>query len=175
MSFFENFYYKWRINCKLCYFNFIPFIDILEEYNRFDVVGAEDTIIPFKLSFEQGSNNVECFKNSDNTEFDIYYRNLHLHYTNTEKNKMFTISLKKPEDDWVMSEEEQVDMSHPINEVMEIFYSYDTLIADRKRCCGVEYIEGTWDKYFYVTLTNLEKTITGLTIAAQFSKEYACK
>lgn len=177
MNLFKKIYYKWRINYKISCFDFKPFVKILEDYHKFTEPipeGDEDFAKDFYITDIPGR--VECFRNTENTEFDIYYENMHMHITDTKKDKVVTISLKKNNDRWSLASVNGViDVSNPINDTMEVFCWYDVFVMNRKRCEGVEYVEGVWNKYFYCTLVELEKTIVGFTLAAQFTEEYNAK
>ena len=118
--------------------------------------------------YQYGTDNVfdddfTAFK-SDNGIIDIYYKNFHVFIADNSKDKIISINLKKDEDKW---EIDKTNPSKPITKTFEIYRWYDVTVYDTDKYMNERYVDGSWNKYFYKTLKNLNNVINGMTDKSQ--------
>ena len=165
-----NIFYKWLMNNKAngLYLELEDMINTINEYNLFS--GTESNA-------GQILECTEIFKkvNGDKTSYNIFYDNLHIRMEVSPREKVYSIHLKKTEDDWafdVPDEEDKCDYSHPTNQTFRIYVSYDVPVLNITRAAGDSYTHGAWDKYVFKTINELIEVIDNCTDSAQFNKNY---
>lgn len=149
-------FYNFKANYLVRKVLFFNFPEILDKYYQY---------CQGKLS----DNEFSAFKSNDGT-IDIYYKNFHVTIINNKKDKIVSINLKREEDCWIINKD---DYSNPLTKSFEIYRWYDVTVYDDDRHFGVRYVDGTWDKYFYKTLKELDKCVNDMTDKSQMYQEYA--
>lgn len=135
---------------------FFDFPAILDKYYHYCTDNVSDS-------------DFSAFK-SDNGIIDIYYKNFHVFIADNKRDKIVSISLKKDEDKW---EIDKNNPSKPITKTFEIYRWYDVTVYDTDKYMNERYVDGSWNKYFYKTLKNLNDVINGMTDKNQMLAEYS--
>ena len=170
-----NFFYKWLMDSKAngLHFKLEGMIDIINEYN---LVNGPETNESQILEFTENEKYFIFKKvNSDKTSYNIFYDSLHIRMEVSPREKVYSIHLKKTEDNWtfdVPDGEEKCDYSHPTNQTFRIYVSYDVPVLNITRAAGDSYTHGAWDKYAFKTINDFTKIIDNCTDSAQFNKNY---
>ena len=103
----------------------------------------------------------------------MFFENFHIHISFCEHEKIFSIRLKKSDEIWRFKDDEgNVDFSHPINQTYEIYIWYEVPVLDVTKSVGSIYKNGTWDKYFYVTIKKFLRGVNSITDNSQFNESY---
>lgn len=170
-----NIFYRWLMNSK-AYGLYLELENIIKVINEHNLVNGIEVDASHFLSF---SNENEYFiykkDNGEKTSYNIFYDNLHIRLEVSPKEKVYSIHLKKVEDNWCFNITEGktvCDYSHPTNQTFRIFVSYDIPVLNITRAVGDTYSQGTWDKYVYNKLNEFEEIIDGCTDSIQFNKIY---
>ena len=112
-------------------------------------------------------------KKEDKEIFDLFFENFHIHISFCEHEKIFSIRLKKSDEVWRFKDDEgNVDFSHPINQTYEIYIWYEVPVLDVTKSVRSIYKNGTWDKYFYITIKKFLRGINSITDNSQFNEAY---
>ena len=170
-----NIFYKWLMNGKAnsLYFELEDMIETINEYN---LVNGSETNISHYLEFTENEKYFIFKKvNGDKTSYNIFYGSLHIRLEVSPREKVYSIHLKKMEDDWafaVPDGEDKCDYSHPTNQTFRIYVSYDVPVLNITRAAGDSYSHGAWDKYVYETINEIIENIDNCTDSAQFNKNY---
>ncbi len=145
-------------------------INIIEKYNLYNSIEDKDDsyIIvgdkPYFFKTEKGTKTI----------YDLFVENLHIHISEDKNEKIYSIRLKKRDEDWAFAKDDSGiwDVSHPLNEHFEVFVCYDIPVLNVTKATGYDYKHGSWDKYVYVTLSQFTDYIKSMTIVSRFDEEY---
>ena len=113
--------------------------------------GYEDKLIGFQMG--------DCY--------DIFYKNLHLHYMETRESIVTRISIKQDQDVWKIGSRfsEETD-------TMEVFLTYDIEVLGGLRCDNTIDRFGNWNEYVYKMLLDIENQVYCYTRESEFNKAY---
>jgi hypothetical protein len=147
-------------------------VKILFDYKRF--TDAEN--VKFDGDGRLGLISSELYikkKKDEKDVFDLFFENLHVHISISDNEKIFSIRLKKADDIWRFKDDEgNIDFSHPINQTYEVYVWYEVPVLDITKSVGCIYKNGTWDKYFYITVKKFLNNVKGITDNSQFNEAY---
>lgn len=106
--------------------------------------------------------------------YDLFFCNLHIHLSKSDTENIISVRLKKNEDEWVFKKDDEkiIDFSHPINQTYEIYVWYEVPVLDITKSTGYLYKNGTWDSYFYKTMSLFLKSVEETTDNSQFNEAY---
>lgn len=149
-------YYNFMSNYLVKRVLFFDFPKIIDKYYQYGTDNVSD-------------GDFSAFK-SDNGIIDIYYKNFHVFIVNNDKDKIVSISLKKDEDKWEINKD---NPSKPITKTFEIYRWYDVTVYDTDKFMNERYVDGSWNKYFYKTLKDLDKYVNNMTVKNQMYQEYS--
>ena len=170
-----NFVYKWLMASKAhgLYFDLEKIIQTVEQYNLV-CTGKEKEKNTLFLKDEEGEYKVFKTVVDTKTSYNIFIGNVHIRMEISPNGKVYSVHLKKQEDRWNFSlgDNGEMDYSHPDTQTFRIYMTYDVPVLDITRAVGDSYIQGSWNKYVYNTLSLLEETIDNCTDSAQFNKNY---
>jgi hypothetical protein len=88
------------------------------------------------------------------------------------KEYIYSIHLKKHEDDWEFIKNKNIDYSIPVISTYRIYIAYDVPVLNITRSVGDAYIHGSWDEYVYRTLQKLFAEVNNYNEIVQFNKWY---
>jgi len=161
----KHLYWSWIADNELAHFDIEEYIEILETNNR--VMTNLEDVDPI---FEKDEN-FYVFKN--NNEYNIYYKDFHIFFDKTVNDRIVTISIKKQDDRWIVpTAKKTVDISHPINESIEVYYNFTTIVKNREQYNGERHLSGTWDKVLVTQIKEFQSKVIDLTSMSLFNKEY---
>lgn len=148
--------YKDILNQKLRNFSARKLFHIMEEYGKLyerpvDANIRTDDLIGFNIG--------------DN--YDIFYKNVHIHYKDTDNIKILRVSIKQPEDNWRIGDNFSED-----NDVMEVYLTYDIEVLGGLRCMNTIIKNGNWNEYVSKTLDEIEHIVISYTRESKFNREY---
>lgn len=171
-----NFFYKWLMDSKAnsLHFELEKMIEIINQYSLVNgtVATKDQTLITV---VDENKYFIYKTLNEDKTSYNIFYDNLHIRMEISSKEKVYSIHLKKQDDNWsfiVPDGETQCDYSHPTNQTFRIFVFYDIPVLNITRAAGDSYTHGAWDKYAFKTINDFIKIIDNCTDSVQFNKNY---
>jgi hypothetical protein len=146
--------------------NFNDLIRTAETYNLFVSKDEQDIVVI--------ANEYKIFKTvSENKVFyNIFYENLHIRMETSPKEYIYSIHLKKHEDDWEFIKNKNIDYSIPVISTYRIYIAYDVPVLNITRSVGDAYIHGSWDEYVYRTLQKLFAEVNNYNEIVQFNKWY---
>ena len=170
-----NFFYKWLMTSKAngLYFELESMIEIINQYSLVNGPIAETS--QFLHTNEEHKYFIYKTASGDKVSYNIFYDNLHIRMEISSKEKVYSIHLKRQEDEWsfiVPKGEKHCDYSHPTNQTLRIFVSYDVPVLNITRAAGDSYTHGAWDKYVFNTINDFIEIIDNCTDSAQFNKNY---
>ena len=176
-----NFVYKWMVENKARSYDLeiVKAINILEKYNLFDSVSAIKDITEAETK-----DNVKILKRNfffsqvreGVVVYDIYFNNLHIHVSEGEKEKVYSIRIKRQEDFWAIPfKDDRMDVSHPKNPTYEVYVWYSVPILDLKSVDGYIYNTGSWDKQVYRDMDDFFQMAKSETDYSRFNANYKQK
>lgn len=180
-----KFVYKWLVDAKLkssaYIYHIVRAIEVLEKYNLWTTNKYEN----FNVADWQGRKLTHrfisdtyftYFKREDGkkTVYDLFYDNLHIHASVSDKEKIYSIRIKKADEEWACPIEVDgtINTSHPQNDTFEVYVWYSLPILDFTRVEDDEYRHGNWDKYVYLGMNAFVEEIENNTVTAKFNNEY---
>ncbi len=171
--------YRWLVDTKSHSYdeNIIDAIETIEKFGKWDN--------PMDLSinsvengqYELTANGDANFKRERDGKvvYDIFRENLHIHVSRTENEKIYSIRVKIPSDNWTFSyscDKMGPDISHPSNEYYEVYISYLLPVLDFTTASGDVYKHGAWDKYVYRKMASFFGEIRSETDVSKFNSYY---
>lgn len=109
----------------------------------------------------------------DKTVYDLFLDNLHIHVSIGKKEKIYSIRLKKKDDNWTIPMTETgCDYSHPSNDYYEVYVWYEVPVLDITTTDGYVYNEGTWNKVVYKEMAAFFKRTQAMTKVSEFNACY---
>ncbi len=147
MRIFSNLYYGTKAKSLLNSERLKESLDIISEYG---------------LSNED----VKVFKNGKLT--NIYYENLHLFIDETKENQIIKLSIKKADEDWIISD----DHSTPENQEHTVYIWCYVKVIDGSMYCNEQYWNGAWDKSVTQNIQKLYTYLYEQTEESQFTEAY---
>lgn len=176
-----GFVYKWLVEGKAGNYEFgiSDAIDILEKYELFDSLRVENRGDKFSdLGGEAMINDVCYFKQirEDRPIYDMFFGNLHIHVNDGEDQKIYSVRIKKQEDNWVCPiNDGRIDPSHPTNENYEVYVWYRVPILDITKVDGYVYHSGSWNKSVYREMSDFFQAVNEETDHSRFNANYKKK
>lgn len=148
--------YEFNLDKKTRNINVENLFSIMKEYHKLydrpiDSLINSDELIGFNI----GNN------------YDIFYKNVHIYYTDTPERTVTRISIKKDNDVWKIGDTFSED-----NDTMEVYLKYDIEVLGGVRFSNNILKDGNWDEYVFKTLEEIEKIISSYTRESKFNKEY---
>lgn len=147
-------------------------IETIEEYGLWKEYTAEEKDTIFEITSEER----QFFKTEkgDKIVYDLFYENLHIHVSDSEKEKICSIRIKNPNEAWICPQPGNgvVDFSHPCNHNHEVYVWYIVPVLDVTEAIGSMYKHGTWDKYVYGTMNRFFNSIKDETDSSKFNGYY---
>ena len=118
----------------------------------------------------QFENNGEfhAFRSENLDTVDIYVMNLHIHIVSTEKDKIVSVDIKRPNDKWELGAE----MDKPKTIHTTIYKWYFVTVMDDSQCTNEHYTKGAWDEIALKELKEAKDFIYYLTDTQKVSDEY---
>lgn len=107
--------------------------------------------------------------------YDIFRENLHIHVSRAENEKIYSIRVKNPSENWTFPyncDKMGPDLSHPSNEYYEVYISYLLPVLDFTTASGDVYKHGAWDKYVYRKMASFFGEIRQETDVSKFNSYY---
>ena len=154
-------------------FEFENMIDIINQYNL--VNGPLAKTSQLLRTNEEVKYYIYKMVVDDKVSYNIFYDNLHIRMEISSKEKVYSVHLKRQEDDWGFKKSDDgdfCDYSHPTNQTFRVFVFYDVPVLNITRTKDEIYTNGSWDKYVYNTLKNFLNMINNCTDCAQFNQNY---
>ena len=148
--------YQYFLNQKLRNLDARKLFHIMEEYNKLYERPVDSNIKTDELiGFNIGDN------------YDIFYKNVHLHYMETPEHMITRVSIKQDDDTWKIRNTFSED-----NDVMEVYLTYDIEVLGGLRCTNTILKNGTWNEYVFKTLDEIEQIVFSYTREAKFNRAY---
>lgn len=144
------------------------------KFRNYNIDNVIDTIRRYGLfNNENESKNYGFGAFEKDGVVDIYFGNLHIQRINTKKEISTRIFIKSPnEEGWDFN---GTNYSEPINEVYRVYSNCIIEITGEGKFYNDAYRSGSWDKYVYKSMKNLENTILGITDQSRFNEIYKKK
>ena len=125
-----------------------------------------------------GKNCYFCKAKDDKMIVDIFHKDIHIHASLSETEKIYSVRIKKREDVWtfdIESDDSRFDPSHPVNETYEVYVWYLVPILDITKVDGYVYKHGSWDKQVYKEMEEFFESIDAETQNSRFNVNYKMK
>jgi hypothetical protein len=166
----NNFLYKWLVESKSRNYDLYikNAITIIEKYNLWH---SND----YPLTIDDLESDFSAFKTvtDGKTVVDIFKKNIHIHVSVTEREKIYSIRIKEPGAEWDFEVKNGViDFSHPTNKYYEVYVWYIVPVLDITTSEGYVYKHGSWDKYVYRTMRDFFSDTNDETDSSKFNSFY---
>lgn len=137
----------------------------LDPQKLFQIMEEYDLLHPNPVDANIKSDELIGFHIGDS--YDIFYKNVHIHYMETHVHNILRVSIKHNDDNWRIGNTFSED-----NDVMEVYLTYDIEVLGGLRCINTIVKNGNWNEYVAKTLNEIEQIIVGYTMEAKFNREY---
>ena len=172
-----NFVYKWLSEYRSRSYDLRikEAIDVIEKYNLWyqgDLDSAGGSVLIPDIAY---------FKVEDGkkTVYDLFYYNLHIHVSASDKEEIFSVRIKSPDGKWLcLRTDAPLDgkmrfiTSRPSNSYYEVYVWYHVPVLDLTTANGYIYKHGSWDKYVYQTMENFFEDIDEFKDVSKFNSYY---
>ena len=152
-------YYKFLLDKKLRRLDAQKLFKVMVEYDKlYGRPVTPELNLPYPdeiVGFQMGDN------------YDIFYKNVHLHYMENAEHVITRISIKQDDVKWKIGSKFSED-----NESMEVFLTYDIEVLGGLRCTNTINRFGNWNEYVYKCLLDIEDQIYEFTRESSFNKAY---
>ncbi len=151
-------HFRILLNRKLMKLDAQKLFKVMLEYDKLHgrpvdpvIHGYEDKLIGFQMG----------------DSYDIFYKNLHLHYMETSESVVTRISIKQDQDAWEIG-----SRFSEATDTMEVYLTYDIEVLGGLRCDNTIDRYGNWNEYVYKRLVEIEEQIYEYTRESEFNKAY---
>ena len=143
----------------------------LEEYHKFN--GPEHSKFDNDRVLQFSDDRFIKTQKDNKVIHDIFFENLHIHISESETEKIYSIRIKKADESWQIRQNEGVnDYSHLNNDTYEVYVWYEVPVLDITTSIGYLYKNGNWDKYFYNAITRFLNSVNNMTDNNKFNEAY---
>ena len=140
-------------------------LENLDARKLFKIMDEYDKLYGRPVDVNIKSDELVGFNIGDN--YDIFYKNVHIHYSETQDHIITRVSIKRDDDSWVIG-----DTFSEGNESMEVYLTYNIAVLGGLRCTNTILKNGAWNEYVFKTLEEIESIVLNYTRESKFNKEY---